>query len=145
MASNVLSSDQIQAYINQALAAGYTQDQINSFFADNGGVNDPGALQDAGRLLSALAPNPGPGGGITTSTYVPSPGIAVPTPLNSGTSALSTSSPADGVILVHGDVQSSVPPAIVNPVTVAVPVPTSSPALIYLAIAGLLVAIFQSK
>lgn len=82
-----LTDAQIQGYVNQALAAGYSQRAINDFFADNG-------RNDAERLLSALAPSPGSGAAPPTPIY------ATPTPI-AGNPALVPGSPDDGMLILH--------------------------------------------
>lgn len=114
-----LTDAQVQAHIDQALAAGYSQATIDSFLAANG-------QQDAGRLLSALAPNLGPGGGITPAVLSMT-AFAIPTPLLSTVGSLTTPDVADGQITVAGSISSSPVPATPNPVAAAVPIPGVAP------------------
>lgn len=92
-----LSVAEQQYWINAALAGGYARADIDSFIANNG-------TQDLPRIMSALAPNPGPGapgpgtGAPSLSVAVQRDAYAVPTPASNSVGQITQSSPSDGTI-----------------------------------------------
>ena len=94
-----LTPAQVQLYTNQALAHGYAQADIDAFYADN-------STNDAERLLSALAPNPGPSV-APASVYHPADlaAYAIPTPLS--TTIPLSAVPSDAILTARGNLGSN--------------------------------------